>query len=51
MVKTAVIFFTNLKSKLFLEFGWKDTVSDKISTFYDVGGIIGWCWLNHVTFL
>ncbi|PFX29279.1 Sugar phosphate exchanger 3 [Stylophora pistillata] len=23
------------------EFGWKDTVADKISTFYDVGGIVG----------
>ena len=25
----------------FLEFQWKDTVADKISTFYDVGGIVG----------
>ena len=25
----------------FLEFHWKDTVADKISTFYDVGGIVG----------
>lgn len=26
---------------IFSEFGWKDTVADKISTFYDIGGIVG----------
>ena len=25
----------------FSEFHWKDTVADKISTFYDIGGIVG----------
>ncbi|XP_067024606.1 sugar phosphate exchanger 3-like [Acropora muricata] len=34
-------FFFWLPFYLSNKFGWKDTVSDRISTFYDVGGIIG----------
>ena len=29
------------QNPMFSEFGWKDTVADKISTFYDIGGIVG----------
>lgn len=34
-------FFFWLPFYLSNKFGWKDTVADKISTFYDIGGIIG----------
>lgn len=34
-------FFFWLPYYLSNKFGWKDTVADKISTFYDVGGIVG----------
>ncbi|XP_068759959.1 sugar phosphate exchanger 3-like isoform X2 [Montipora capricornis] len=34
-------FFFWLPFYLSNKFGWKDTVADKISTFYDVGGIVG----------
>lgn len=33
--------FTNLCFTFASEFNWKDTVADKVSTFYDIGGIIG----------
>ncbi|CAH3117869.1 unnamed protein product [Porites lobata] len=34
-------FFFWLPFYLSNKFGWKDTVADKISTFYDIGGIVG----------
>ncbi|KAL9959924.1 hypothetical protein ACROYT_G033300 [Oculina patagonica] len=34
-------FFFWLPYYLSNKFGWKDTVADKISTFYDIGGIVG----------